>query len=321
VTRAEKKPKIVTGEAKAKAFEESVRALQQEKEAQAADLHKLQREKKEQAATLEALEGSVRELSLSKKNLERDQRAALDWMPHMLQGFFDKDKARFLETLRTTTRSTLGTDKSDIALDVMRTLPEALQRDTDVLHICLLSDLEEPKEFGRKYLTDEQRVDADWASTLVYETECWWAAYAFDDDVQADPRVLVANWYVDSPETHMENNDDFAAMVKCPKLSTVAVVEISELMRCGHLDASDIIPKALVYALDLDQNQTVQMFRRVATELEGDIEDVKEWLITAIDVKQAPLCPTYKKPIDIAYGQTTAAMIERAFAQFCEETL
>ena len=74
-----------------------------------------------------------------------------------------------------------------------------------------------------------------------YETECWWAAYAFDNDVQADPRVLVANWYVDSPETHMENDDDFAAMVKCPKLSAVAVVEISELMRCGHLDASDIM--------------------------------------------------------------------------------
>ena len=63
------------------------------------------------------------------------------------------------------------------------------------------------------------------------------------------------------------------------------------------------------------------MFRRVATELGSHIEDVKEWLIAATSVKQAPLCPDYNKPVDIANGQTTAAMIDRAFAQFHEEYL
>ena len=59
---------------------------------------KARAEKKPKVAA-EALDDNVRELSLSKKNLERDQRAALDWIPHMLQGFFDTTKVQFLETL------------------------------------------------------------------------------------------------------------------------------------------------------------------------------------------------------------------------------
>ena len=48
----------------------------------------------------------------------------------MLQGFYDKDKERFLETLKTATRDRRD---PDITLDVMRTLPEALRRDESVL--------------------------------------------------------------------------------------------------------------------------------------------------------------------------------------------
>jgi hypothetical protein len=209
----------------------------------------------------------------------------------------------------------------DIVMDVMRTLPEALRRDTGVLHVCLLSGPEDEEKFGKEYLTDEQRADADWACRVIYEAKCWAAAYAFDDSVQADPRVLVANWYIDAPTIHMEDDKNFVAMVKCPKLFAIGAVEITQLMRRDHLRAADIIPMACGYALDLSQDQTVQMFHRVAMELGSHIEDVKEWLIAATSVKQAPLCPDYNKPVDIANGQTTAAMIERAFAQFCEETL